>query len=193
MLTNTKYWENTYKVILKELQPFLTLSYLIAIGIGMIFTYHKYSTFGINIFEYADVFDFLIAPFSDLKILIYTVLSLTITYLILKFDLIAERKYPTVYSKSVFGLNKKNWYNYVRYPSFGLIFLLYLSISADTYGKISKKQILEQHPIEVIFSDSQRQTGKVIGKTKEVLFLAEGNSVNAIPIAAFVKMIEVKR
>jgi len=52
---------------------------------------------------------------------------------------------------------------------------------------------LEQHPIEVIFSDSQRQTGKVIGKTKEVLFLAEGNSVNAIPIAAFVKMIEVKR
>jgi len=107
MLTNTKYWENTYKVILKELQPFLTLSYLIAIGIGMIFTYHKYSTFGINIFEYADVFDFLIAPFSDLKILIYTVFSLTITYLILKFDLIAERKYPTVYSKSVFGLNKK--------------------------------------------------------------------------------------
>jgi len=57
--------KTTYEIIIKELQTVITISYLFTVGIGMLFKYHKYDEFGINIFEYADVFDFLIAPFSD--------------------------------------------------------------------------------------------------------------------------------
>ena len=35
------------------------------IAIGMLFTFQRYDEFGINIFEYTDVLDFLIAPFGD--------------------------------------------------------------------------------------------------------------------------------
>lgn len=53
--------------VLGSFQVFLTLSYLFAIGIGMLFNYYKYNYFGINIFDYASVFDFLIAPLPILE------------------------------------------------------------------------------------------------------------------------------
>lgn len=63
--------KDRYELIFKELQSVLTIIYLFAVGIGMLFEAEKFSEFGINIFEYADVFDFLTAPFSDAKILLY--------------------------------------------------------------------------------------------------------------------------
>lgn len=56
--------KDTYKTVITEIQTILTISYIFAVGIGMLFTFQKYSEFGINIFDYADVFDFLIAPFQ---------------------------------------------------------------------------------------------------------------------------------
>ncbi len=51
--------KDSYELFIKEIQTLLTLAYVIAVGIGMLFNYKKYSEFEINIFEYGDAFDFL--------------------------------------------------------------------------------------------------------------------------------------
>ena len=68
--------KDTYDLIIKEIQTVITASYIIAVGIGMLFNYQKYSEFEINIFNYSDVFDFLIAPFSDFYILLFASASI---------------------------------------------------------------------------------------------------------------------
>lgn len=181
------------KLFFKESQTIFAVSYVIAIGIGMLFMYQKYAEFGINIFDYAGIFDFLIAPFSDLRILLFTVGSLLVTYLIYLFDKVYERRFPRAYDKANFGLNRKYWYRSLRNISALLLFILYLGISAFSYRSISKKHIIEQPPIQITFVDNQTKTGKMIGKTKEVLFLVNENTVDIVPITSLVKEIKVKQ
>lgn len=40
--------------------------------------------------------------------------------------------------------------------------------------------------------DDEIKTGKLIGKTKEIIFLLDGESVYAIPITSLVKEIKIK-
>ena len=183
--------KDTYEVALKEIQTIITISYILAVGIGMLFNFQKFSEFGINIFDYADVFDFLIAPFSDFKILLFTIISLTLTYFIFRLDSFWKRKFPKTYSKQSFGMDKKVWFNSFRYFSFAIVFIFYLFISADKYGRISKEQILNQSSIKIRFSDNESKNGIMIGKTKDVIFLMTGEKVEAIPITSLVKEIEI--
>ncbi|MEA4809748.1 MAG: hypothetical protein VB136_10935, partial [Macellibacteroides fermentans] len=53
-----------YRTISNELRVGSLVFYILAIGIGMLFNYTKYNNFDINIFQYSDVLDFLIIPFS---------------------------------------------------------------------------------------------------------------------------------
>jgi len=177
------------KLFFKESQSILAVSYVIAIGIGMLFMHRKYSEFGINIFDYAGVFDFLIAPFSDFKILFFTIGSLFISYLLYLIDKIFQRRYPRKYSKINYGLDQKYWYRYLRNVSVVLLFLTYLVVSSISYGKISRKNILTQDSVQIIFNDNQVKTGKMIGKTKEVIFLSNGEIVEVVPITSLVKEI----
>jgi len=183
--------KDRYEAIIKELQTIITISYILAVGIGMLFNFQKFSEFGINIFDYADVFDFLIAPFSDFKILLFTIISLTLTYFIFRVDILWKRKFPKSYSKYTFGWDKKTWYNSFRYFSFAILFIFYLYLSSDKYGEISKEQILNQSSIKIRFSDNEIKTGKMIGKTKDAIFILSGEKVEAIPTTSLVKEIEI--
>ncbi|MCD4791329.1 MAG: hypothetical protein K8R37_15145 [Bacteroidales bacterium] len=183
--------KNTYEIVIKEIQTIISIAYALAVGIGMLFNFQKFSEFGINIFDYADVFDFLIVPFSDIKILLFTIITLTLSFLFFRFDLIWMKKFPKLYSKINIGLDKKKWYTSFRYIFFAFIFLYYLYLLADKYGKISKEQILNEPSIEIRFSDNEIKTGKMIGKTKDVIFLLNGEKTEAIPITSLVKGIEI--
>ena len=184
--------KDRYEFVIKEIQTIITISYILAVGIGMLFNFHKFSVFGINIFDYADVFDFLIAPFSDFRILLFTLFSLTLSYIVFRLDLLWKRKFPKSYSKQSFGWDKKKWYNSFRYFSFAILFILYLNIAANKYGTITKEQILKQSSITIRFSDNEIKKGKMIGKTKDVIFLLTGKKVEAILITSLVKEFEIK-
>ena len=183
--------KNTYEAVLKEMQTLISISYLLVVGIGMLFNYHKYEEFGINIFDYADVFDFLIAPFSDSKILLFSMLSLMVPYLLYKFDFMWKSKYPKTYSRMSFGWDEKSWYKLFTYFSFAFLLIFYLYISADLYGKISKKQILKRGTTSIRYSDNEIKEGKMIGKTKDIMFLLVDENVEAIPITSLVKEIQI--
>ena len=76
--------DDKYELIIKEFQTFLSVFYILLIGVGMLFSYSKYSQFGINIFQYSEIFDFLVTPFRDLIILGVTIFTVLISYLIYK-------------------------------------------------------------------------------------------------------------
>src|SRR5690606_23761039 len=134
MISTEQRIKNTFKILLKDSQTILGISYVIAIGIGMLFTYKKYSTFDINIFDYSSMFDFLVSPFSNFTILLFTVISLVGTYSLFVFDSFYQNWFPKSYSKANFGLDRKSLYRSVRYFSSALLFFLYHFISASSYG-----------------------------------------------------------
>ena len=184
--------KDAYELILKEIQSIITLLYLLAVGIGMLFNHQKYSEFDINIFDYSDVFDFLIAPFADFNIFLFALASSTVMFLLLRIDLLWKKKAPNSYSKAIFGLDRKNWYNAYRNISFAIGFIIYLYISADFYGRFAKTEIENSEPITIRFDDNELKSGKLIGKTKDILFLLVDDSVEAIPITSVVKEIKIR-
>ncbi len=184
--------KDTYELIIKEIQTVVTISYIIAVGIGMLFKFQKFSEFKINIFDYADVFDFLIAPFSDFYILLFSTASILFVCLLIKLDTLWKNKWPKSYSKASFGLDKKPWFKLYRTILLIISFLLYLYISADYYGRYTKKKIVNQSEISIRLADNEIKLGKLIGKTKDVIFLLDNENVYVIPITSLVKDIKIK-
>ncbi len=184
--------KDAYEAIIKEIQTVITICYLLTVGIGMLFNYQLYSEFGINIFDYSDVFDFLIAPFADFKILLFSLASIGISTILLQMDIVWKRKFPVSYSRSNFGWDKKPWFNRYRYFAFGFLFITYLFLSADLYGSYVSNQIKEQSPIEIRFADDEIKTGILVGNTAKVMFLLNDGKVTAIPVTSMVKEFEIK-
>ncbi len=185
--------KNAYELLIKELQTITTIFYILTVGIGMLFNYKKFAEFGINIFEYADVFDFLIAPFSDYKIILFAALSMVVPYLLYFFDKYYKKNHAEAYGKMSLGWDKKIWYQQLLKFAYIFLIIFYVYISAKIYGKVSKHQIIKQSPIEVRFSDNEIKKGIMIGKTKDVVFLLIEDKVEAIPITSFVKEIQIMK
>lgn len=183
--------KDAYEKIIKEIQSILTFSYIVIIGIGMLFTYQKYSEFNINIFDYADVFEFLIAPFSDPYIVLFSSLSISFIFLLIRLDVVWRAKYPSFYIKASFGIANKPWYETYRKITFGSLIVFYLIMSSDIYGRFMKTKVQNQSYITVKFSNGTFQRGQLIGKTKEVLFLLKEQKVNIIPITSSVEEINL--
>ncbi len=185
--------KNSYELIIGELQTVISISYIVAVAIGMVFLFEKYSQFGINIFDYADVFDFIIAPFADLKVLFFSVGSIILWFTIVTIDVSWKKKNPESYSKLNMGLDKKKWFDPFRYAIYVIILLCYIYIAADGYGKSAKKQIeTKGKNIEVRFNDGEIKKGILIGKTSEYLFLKTQEKITAIPVKSMVKEIGIK-
>lgn len=184
--------KDTYDLVIKEIQTLITLFYIIAVGIGMLFNYQKFSEFGINIFEYADIFDFLIAPFSDAYILFFSIISILLIVIPFKIDEFLQKKWPNLYSKANFGYDKKAWFKLYKLILFFIIFILYLYVSADYYGRFTRNRIMNQGDISIRLVDNEIKGGKLIGKSMNVIFLIHNMSVYAIPINSLVKEIRIK-
>ena len=101
--------KDVYELVLKEIQTVMTVSYLVIIAVGMLFKQKAYAAFGINIFEYADVFDFLIAPFKDSLIILAALLGVALFMIIIGLDLYTKKRFPKFYTKLNFGWDKKRW------------------------------------------------------------------------------------
>ncbi|WP_199269632.1 hypothetical protein [Formosa sp. L2A11] len=184
--------KNSYENIIGELQTIITIAYILTVGIGMLFSFQKYRPFGINIFEYSDIFDFLITPFSDFKVLGFSIISLILSLIIIKIDVYIKRNKPKFYSKVNMGLDKKKWFEPVMFIFYTSLTLGYLYTASIFYGNTVKNEIEKQPEIQVKFIDGEVKTGTLIGKTSEILFLKKKDKITAIPIKSMLKEIEIK-
>ncbi len=184
--------EDSKELVIKEMQTLLSILYLLMIGIGMLFNYKKYAAFNINIFEYAGIFDFLIAPFQDYRIALVSFIAIFIPLLVLWIDLAASRRFPKTYSILNFGYSVAPWYQKLRFFAFGLLILVFILETSTGYANFKKKQIATQTPITLRFVDNEIIKGQMIGKTKEMVFLWIENKVKIIPITSVIKEMVVE-
>ncbi len=74
-----------YRLLVDHLGTGLTLSYLVLVAIGMFHSVLGYRHFGINILDYAEASDFLLAPFRDPMVMVVTVLPAVLAWAYLRF------------------------------------------------------------------------------------------------------------
>lgn len=182
--------KDAYELILGDIQTILAVLYVLMIGLGMLFKYKIYAEFGINIFDYADVFDFLIAPFQDISIIIAAFLATIIPIAIIRLDFYSQRWFPKMYTVLNFGWNKKNWYNKFRMLAFWGLLVWCIFETTSGYARHIKHSIDSKENIAITYVNNEMIKGKMIGKTKEVIFLLKGKEVKVIPLS-FVKEMDV--
>lgn len=184
--------KNRFELLLGELQTIIYVFYGLLVGLGMLYNYFRYREFGINIFEYAGVLDFLIAPFSDLRILLLAAGVSLFCYLIYRFDVWLARKFPRFYNVMAFG--QANRKGYKNFRSIALFFTILWCIGAYAfaYGKMAKSEIIKSEPITLIYNDGSQDSGRIIGKTSEVYFLLKGDdSVEIIPLSGDLRKVKL--
>ena len=184
--------KDRYEIIFKELQNILAFGYLALIIIGMIYEAIYYSYFAINIFEYSEVLDFLLAPFRRPLTIIY--LLIAITAMVVGFILDKWfQKMPKLYRFLHFGMANKSWFPTYRRWSLVITFILLVVIYAGLVGKISYEKILDDKKpdLEIQFSETDHKfTGKSIGKNGSYLFLLDmDHQVYIIPIDNDIRLI----
>lgn len=184
--------KNIFKV--KDLQTYISGFYILLVGIGMVFEYFKYELFDINIFEYANIFDFLIAPFRDPVIFIFVFVSVALIYVVYIFDTWFKNKFGRVYSVLALRLDKRSWFESIRRLLAIGLGGIYIFMSAQIRGAENKKRMeRREEKIEIVFSDNDIIKGVEIGKTDEVIFLKNGDLISVIPYKSIVKKIRIQK
>ncbi len=184
--------KDRFELLLGELQTIIYVFYGLLVGLGMLYNYFRYREFGINIFEYASVLDFLIAPFSDLRILLMAAGVCLFCYLMYRFDLWIARKYPRFYNVMAFGQAKRRGYKNFRNISLFLTLIWCIGVYAFAYGKMSERDVRNSPLITLVYNDGSEDSGRMIGKTSEVYFLLKGNdSVEIIPLSGDLRKVKL--
>ncbi|MVN91000.1 hypothetical protein [Mucilaginibacter aquatilis] len=177
-------------MLLKEAQSYLPALYILMVGMGMLFEYHKYKIFHINIFQYADIFDFLIAPFRDPTIFAFILLSIIIVSALYTWDNHMRLNKPARYLKFSFGLVTRSWFKPVHHIAFGTLFLFYLYVSSTAIAQNNKRRTLNQkQQIAIKLNDNEWIKAQLIGKTKEMVFIYRNGKVSILPAGSIKEMI----
>lgn len=171
-----------------ELSRWLPIGYLLMVLVGMLFNYFKFDYFGVNIFQYASVFDFLISPFEDTHILIFIFASMLVVVFSIVMDRLWEKHFPKSYRRWSFCWTQKKWYKPFSYT---LVVVVYLFYGAYIYGNYTYNSVLGQDDIRVRYTDNETLQGKLVGKVGDTLFLWCGADVKAIPLNAYVKEVSI--
>ncbi|MEM7082135.1 MAG: hypothetical protein AAF465_05335 [Pseudomonadota bacterium] len=179
--------------ITKQAQVILTLFYLSTVAIGMLYYHQKYSEFGINIFQYADILHFLVAPFEDAYIIRLCLVAIVVLAFGYSVDRFSMQHFPRLYRASYWNLNDKPWFETFKTTSWLLSLVALIVINSYSYGAKSKDKILARAPVTVTFEDGSTMTGRMIGKASDTVFLIDGDLVRAIPMQALVRDLTVGR
>ena len=162
------------EIILKEFQGLLSFGYLILLIMGMFFEAIHYYEFGINIFQYSGILDFLLVPFRRpivLAILFATLLILFIGYFL---DYLIKIQWPKFHTATNFGLPQKSYYLQFRFWTFIIAYLFLCGFYGHIASKKYKEDLLnEKTNIRIDYTiDAKKQiSGKLIGKNESYIFL----------------------
>lgn len=178
-----------------DLQGYITLSYLGAVAVGMMFDYQYYNHFAIDIFEYSDILDFLLTPARNLEVILFVIATIIIVWFLFRIDKAWEDKFPKSYRRFNFPGWQKSLKKY-RSALFLFSLVLYLFIASGVYGTRKFERFnTDPTPVSLTFeSGSKTISGSLIGKNKDYLFLQSADStIKAIPINADVQEIVITR
>jgi hypothetical protein len=168
------------KYFQKEPGHALTFGYLLLIFIGLIFDFYFYRGFNINVIQFVELDDLLLAPIQDVLVLATIFLFSFILYLIIEFDIWWSIKYPENYRK---------WYKYSmyrnpfsenakrqRYFMFCIGFIAYIFFGATFYGKIKAKKVKKGEADKIHFSINNPTRDSLFNQNKSLFFIGKTKS-----------------
>ncbi len=160
----------------KDISLMLTFGYLFLIMIGMIFNAVFFAINHLNIFKYAEISDFLLAPFRDFYILIFTALSIVLILGFYQLGDYLELHYPKFYHKLMMGRDQSK--NQMFYETKGVLLMigLYILMAAWTYGmyksfKLDAGQINIERSIFKENKFNPTDTLYYLGNTNQYFFI----------------------
>ena len=176
-----------------DLQSYITLGYLCIVIVGMMFDFNYYNKFSINIFEYSDILDFLLAPVKNSLLIIFAAATVVVVLIFFKLDKIWMEKRPKSYKRFNFGMST-NWNQRYRPFMVGFSLLAYMWLASSYYGDMTYDRFSESPKrIELTFdSGGKTISGNLIGKNSDYVFLmAADSTVKAIPVSSDVQEIVI--
>lgn len=196
------------KKVIKNFQIYISAGYGFAIIMGMIFSSAKYNVAGINIFEYAEVLDFLVYPFIEPTVIIFSLLPFILVYLLVIYDEYLKKKKPDFYRKNSIegklGIMDKPWWIKLKKILMIIIFVpTYLIVSYKYYKMYISYTYKSMYECVVLeFHEGDLLEGKILGKVNDMIFIIkncpceinnfkveDGEEVIAIPYGESVKKI----
>lgn len=184
MLEKNQFFKKLIRFFEQEKGLTVTAGYLILVVMGMMFKNNLYSRFNINIFDFSDMSDFILAPFEDMKILLFATLSVLLIYTFVE---IGNRR-----KKRHFITGKINEWVETFLGKDLMTFIaiaIYVFVASQYYGGLKYKNILnnENQHITIIFEDEKlpkfEEKPILIGVSSKYTFLhfkTKGESI-AIP------------
>jgi hypothetical protein len=173
-----------------DFQGYITIGYLLIVVMGMMFEYRYYEEFGINIFEYSDILDFLLAPAKNLEVILFALSTLILIGILFLIDDLWKKKRPASYKRFNFGMEKYR-------PIMMIIgFIVLLNTASQIYADMQFSNFKKYHKtIELIFESGEKKlTGNIIGKNSDYIFLQTADStIKAIPILTDVQEIIISK
>ncbi len=107
----------------------------------MVYEALYYRAFGINIFEYAEILDFLLVPFRRPITLIMLLMIFVAGYGGYRFDLFLERDYPRVHMYVNTGFTRYSWFKRYRMIAYTLAVLMLIGLTAWALGVETSKKL----------------------------------------------------
>jgi hypothetical protein len=123
----------------------LTFGYVMLIFIGLVFDFYYYIAFGINVVQFVELDDLLLAPIQDILVLFNVFIFCFLLYLIVEWDVWWRNKYPesyiiwSKYSWVKDPFSEKSQRNRINLFYFSFIF--YIVLGSITYGKLKAKRV----------------------------------------------------
>jgi hypothetical protein len=157
-----------YQLLAEHLGTGLTLSYLALVAIGMFHSVLGYRHFGINILDYAEASDFLLAPFRDPMVMVFTVVPGVFAWSYLRFverysTRVRERRRAAGKQRAWWESSDRTLAHTKRFMPFLTVAmaLSWVFVSADFYQRRLAEQAMrgEGHNVVVELTDGTRDGG----------------------------------
>ena len=173
------------KKTFKTIRTIVVALYGFAIIMGMIFSSAKYQAYDINIFEFADILDFLVYPFLDIKsVAYYGFLPIIILFLFYSFDRYLLKNHTDFYSKYLTPkffrkYLETSWYAKSQKTTL-LTIPVYLVVNYFLYYAMhsNEPEYTLYRPMEIKMQNGEIKKGFLLGKVKDVIFLINIDSIS---------------
>ncbi|MDB4015883.1 hypothetical protein N8345_03080 [Flavobacteriaceae bacterium] len=172
------------KKTFKNLQVIISAFYAYSVMMGIVFSSAKYQAVGINIFEYAEVFDFLFYPLIQPKAILFSfiffVFPATIMIIAWIFEKRKREKNPEMlltYFEEKSGLSKKKWWFDFRMKAMPIYMILvflpvYIFLSHTAYKQYTISNYKTLYDCVVLeYHDGDVLKGKMFGKVRDIVFI----------------------
>jgi hypothetical protein len=161
----------------------LTVAYVILICLGILFNFHYYDFYRVDVFAFSDLTDCLIAPIRRPLIILFFLFTIVLFVGLMEFDDWLMENRPIWYKRFSFGMNPagKNRER-MSMVMFFLIPIIYSNLFIEIYVErvVRKNAGLKAQKVEVVLKTANegQQTKQFIwiGKIGEVIVVKEDTS-----------------